>query len=221
MCPRVQGADALVTGSLGLAYPGSAAAMHGAVAAAREGHHCVVIIDVNWRPVFWTDPAAAKPEVLEYIKQVGTARMRHRKQPVRAGVGCIAAPPGLCRCRWAFTQSSVPGGCDRQQFSTSDVARMLSCPPPPAPCSQADILKVTDEEAEWLYGIPRQVALEHPERVLQAAVPGMRGVLVSAGEKGSSYAFKAPGACHVHSCCCCCQHHKPLDGMGPDSHLFV
>lgn len=34
---------------------------------------------------------------------------------------------------------------------------------------QADILKVTDEEAEWLWGIPRADALEHPERVLAKA----------------------------------------------------
>lgn len=53
----------------------------------------------------------------------------------------------------------------------------------------ADILKVTDEEAEWLLGIPAATALQTPEAVL-AACPNARGVLVSAGEKGSSYAWR-------------------------------
>lgn len=29
----------------------------------------VVIIDVNWRPVFWQDEAAAKAAIAEYIQQ--------------------------------------------------------------------------------------------------------------------------------------------------------
>jgi sugar/nucleoside kinase (ribokinase family) len=52
-------------------------------------------------------------------------------------------------------------------------------PPPPA------------QEAEWLFGIPAADALAHPERVLEQG--SWRGVLVSAGEKGSGYAFHAPG----------------------------
>ncbi|KAI7846208.1 hypothetical protein COHA_000278 [Chlorella ohadii] len=118
-------ADALVTGTLGLAGGPTADAMRQAVAAAREGGHTTVVIDVNWRPVFWDDEAAAKSAVLDYIQQ-------------------------------------------------------------------AHILKVTDEEAEWLFGIPPDQALAHPERVLERE-QGWRGVLVSAGEKGSAYAFRAPG----------------------------
>ncbi|PSC74999.1 Haloalkane dehalogenase [Micractinium conductrix] len=122
---RIKAADALVTGTLGLAAGPTADAMRAAVKAAREGNHCTVVLDVNWRPVFWDDEATAKATVLEYIKQ-------------------------------------------------------------------AHILKVTDEEAEWLFGIPAADALAHPERVLEQG-DGWRGVLVSAGEKGSGYAFHAPG----------------------------
>ena len=118
-------ADVLVTGTLGLAYPGSAEAIQCSIAAAKSSDKCTVIIDVNWRPVFWEDLSAAKQVVIDFV-------------------------------------------------------------------SNADILKVTDEEAEWLFAVPAATALAHPEQVL-SAVPNARGVLVSAGEKGSSYAFRSPG----------------------------
>jgi fructokinase len=61
--------------------------------------------------------------------------------------------------------------------------------------AEADILKVTDEEAEWLLGVPAAEALAAPGRVLAAAPGAPRGVLVSAGENGSAYAFRgADGA---------------------------
>ena len=56
-----------MTGTLGLAYPATAAAMRKAVAAARAAG-CLVLVDVNWRPVFWPDPEAAKPIIVEYLK---------------------------------------------------------------------------------------------------------------------------------------------------------
>jgi fructokinase len=118
-------ADVLVTGTLGLAA-GSGAAVRRAVAAAKKGGKCLVVVDVNWRPVFWGDAGAARAAVLDFV------------------------------------------------------------------AAAADVLKVSDEEAEWLFGLPAAEALAHPERVL-AAAPRARGVLVSAGEKGSSYAFRAPG----------------------------
>lgn len=118
-------ADVLVTGTLGLAYPGSEASIRAAVDAAKSKKRCIVIIDVNWRPVFWADPLRAKTVIREYV-------------------------------------------------------------------DHADVLKVTDEEAEWLYGIPAEEALKHPEKVLSSA-RHCKGVLVSAGEKGSAYAFESPG----------------------------
>lgn len=36
---------------------------------ASQGGHTTVVIDVNWRPVFWDDETAAKAAVLEYIQQ--------------------------------------------------------------------------------------------------------------------------------------------------------
>jgi fructokinase len=123
----IASADVLVTGTLGLAYPGSAKAIQTAVSAAKTPPEkkCAVVIDVNWRPVFWDNLEAARVVVKNFV-------------------------------------------------------------------SSADILKVTDEEAEWLFDIPATEALQHPEKVLDA-VPNARGVLVSAGEKGSAYAFRSPG----------------------------
>jgi fructokinase len=121
----IVGADAFVTGTLGLAYTRSGAAIRKAVTIAKKGGHCAVVVDVNWRPVFWPDVAIARKEIEDFV-------------------------------------------------------------------SSADILKVTDEEADWLFGIPASDALAHPEKIL-AAVPTAKGALVSAGEKGSAYAFRSPG----------------------------
>lgn len=116
-------ADILVTGTLGLAYPQTAKAMHRAVELARKSPNCAVLIDVNWRPAFFEGQLdTAKDKILPYI----------------AG---------------------------------------------------ADVLKVTEEEAEFLFGIPGDDALEHPEQVLEF-LPKAKGVLVTAGGRGSAYAFK-------------------------------
>lgn len=120
----IRSSDVLITGTLGLAYPDSGKAIRTALQIAKEGR-CVVVIDVNWRPVFWQDVNHAKSIIADFVT-----------------------------------------------FS--------------------DILKVTDEEAEWLFGIPSAEAFSHPDKVL-ACVPNAQGILVSAGAKGSSYAFKTPG----------------------------
>lgn len=52
-----------------------------------QGGHTTVVIDVNWRPVFWDDEAAAKATVLEYIKQAHILKVTDE---VRGG---------LARCR--------------------------------------------------------------------------------------------------------------------------
>ncbi len=52
--PPPQPGTVLVTGTLGLAYPATAATLRRAVSAAR-GQGATVLVDVNWRPVFWED----------------------------------------------------------------------------------------------------------------------------------------------------------------------
>lgn len=150
--------DALVTGTLGLAYPGSKEVHLKAVETAQKGGKCVIIIDVNWRPVFWTIPHdQARSIILQYIHHY------------------------------------------------------------------ADIVKVTDEEAEWLWGMSPSDALSHPEKVLGKLSPHAKGVLVSAGEKGSSYAFKsasAEGGGEILSGVCPVMNVKVVDTTGAgDSYL--
>jgi fructokinase len=117
----IENCSVCVTGTLGLAYPGSREAIEKVTALASSSAGCTLIIDVNWRPVFWKDVIAAREIVSKFV-------------------------------------------------------------------NSADLIKITDEEAEWLLGMSPEKALGDPEAVL-LAFPSAKGVLVSAGEKGSSYAF--------------------------------
>eukprot|EP01026_Neomeris_dumetosa_P009512 TRINITY_DN13247_c0_g1_i1.p2 TRINITY_DN13247_c0_g1~~TRINITY_DN13247_c0_g1_i1.p2 ORF type:complete len:266 (+),score=31.73 TRINITY_DN13247_c0_g1_i1:593-1390(+) len=122
----IQKAQILVTGTLGLAYPETRGALYRATSIARASPNGVrVLIDVNWRPVFF------HPEELDSARDM------------------------------------------IEQY-------VMSC---------ADIIKITDEEAEWLLGINRNTALKEPSRVAQF-FPGVLGVLVTGGENGASFCFR-------------------------------
>jgi len=54
------GAEFLVLGTLELAYPASRAAVQRSLELARQ-HQVAVVLDANWRPMFWDDPAEAMP----------------------------------------------------------------------------------------------------------------------------------------------------------------
>ncbi|GAB4374106.1 MAG: carbohydrate kinase [Elainellaceae cyanobacterium] len=71
-------ADYLVMGTLGLAYPETREAMHYALTLANRGY-LKILIDINWRPVFWTDPEAAKPIITELIKQVDFLKLSYEE----------------------------------------------------------------------------------------------------------------------------------------------
>jgi fructokinase len=53
---------------------------------------------------------------------------------------------------------------------------------------RAHIVKMTDEEAEWLLGVPASEALSDPARI-HDEFPKALGVFVTAGEKGASYSM--------------------------------
>lgn len=61
-------ADFLVTGTLGMAYPDSRKAIERSLELA-EQHFVKILVDVNWRPVFWADPVAARSEILHLLKR--------------------------------------------------------------------------------------------------------------------------------------------------------
>lgn len=60
------GASYLVMGTLGLAYPMTAEAMEQARQQARQ-QGLKLVIDLNWRPVFWPNQAAALSRIQEWI----------------------------------------------------------------------------------------------------------------------------------------------------------
>lgn len=62
-------ADFLVLGTLELAYPDSREAIERAIHLA-EQHYVKILLDVNWRPVFWLNPDAAPSMIRALIKQV-------------------------------------------------------------------------------------------------------------------------------------------------------
>lgn len=62
-------ADFLVLGTLGLAYADTAEAIARALELA-EQHFVKIVVDVNWRPIFWQDLEAAKVSIHNLLKRV-------------------------------------------------------------------------------------------------------------------------------------------------------
>lgn len=65
----LKAAEFLVLGTLEMAYPNSHEATLEALHLATQTD-TKILLDVNWRPVFWDNPAAAPPMIHELIKQV-------------------------------------------------------------------------------------------------------------------------------------------------------
>ncbi|MBW4695042.1 MAG: carbohydrate kinase [Lyngbya sp. HA4199-MV5] len=65
---QFENAAFLVLGTLELAYPDSRAAIGRALQLANQ-HYVKILVDVNWRPVFWHDEAAALPLIHALIQQ--------------------------------------------------------------------------------------------------------------------------------------------------------
>ncbi|BAY75069.1 ribokinase-like domain-containing protein [Nostoc linckia NIES-25] len=64
-----QEADFLVLGTLELAYPDSEQAVYRALELA-EQYDLKIVLDVNWRPVFWHDPNIAHQKIPELFNKV-------------------------------------------------------------------------------------------------------------------------------------------------------
>lgn len=62
-------ADFLVLGTLELAYPDTRAAIEKAIGLA-EQYDVKIMVDVNWRPVFWSDYEDAKQRIKTLLKKV-------------------------------------------------------------------------------------------------------------------------------------------------------
>ena len=66
-------AEFLVMGTLGLAYPVTRQAMYRAIQLA-AAHQVKVVIDVNWRPVFWENVDEAPPLILDFLQSADTIK---------------------------------------------------------------------------------------------------------------------------------------------------
>lgn len=66
-------AEFLVMGTLGLAYPVTRQAMYRAIELA-AAHQVKVVIDVNWRPVFWENVDEAPPLILDFLQSADTIK---------------------------------------------------------------------------------------------------------------------------------------------------
>jgi len=69
-----EAAEFLVLGTLELAYPESGAAVSRALKLADQ-YDVKVILDVNWRPVFWSDAEAARDTIKGLFKQVDFVKL--------------------------------------------------------------------------------------------------------------------------------------------------
>jgi fructokinase len=64
-----EAAEFLVLGTLELPYPDTRAAIERALELA-EQHYLKILVDVNWRPMFWTEPNLAKAWIQQLISRV-------------------------------------------------------------------------------------------------------------------------------------------------------
>jgi fructokinase len=69
-----ENADFLVLGTLELAYPESREAIARAIELA-EQYDVKIILDINWRPVFWSNPDEAKDRIRKILKNVDFVKL--------------------------------------------------------------------------------------------------------------------------------------------------
>jgi fructokinase len=62
-------AEFLVTGTLGLANPETRKAIEESLNLA-DRHYLKVLMDINWRPMFWSEPETAKPTIHQILPRV-------------------------------------------------------------------------------------------------------------------------------------------------------
>lgn len=67
-------ADFLILGTLELAYPESGKAVRHALSLA-EKYNMKIVVDINWRPVFWKNPDIAPATIREIFKQVDFVKL--------------------------------------------------------------------------------------------------------------------------------------------------
>lgn len=86
------GADFLLLGTLALAYPDSAASTWKAVQFA-QAEGVKIMVDINWRPTFWTDSAVALPKIKLLLQQADYVKFAREEAELIYGE---TSPQSLC-----------------------------------------------------------------------------------------------------------------------------
>ena len=87
------GADFLLLGTLALAYPDSAASTWKAVQFA-QAEGAKIMVDINWRPTFWTDSAVALPKIRLLLQQADYVKFAREEAELIYGE---TSPQSLCK----------------------------------------------------------------------------------------------------------------------------
>ena len=87
------GADFLLLGTLALAYPDSAASTWKAVQFA-QAEGVKIMVDINWRPTFWTDSAVALPKIKLLLQQADYVKFAREEAELIYGE---TSPQSLCQ----------------------------------------------------------------------------------------------------------------------------
>lgn len=87
------GADFLLLGTLALAYPDSAASTWKAVQFA-QAEGVKIMVDINWRPTFWTDSAVALPKIRLLLQQADYVKFAREEAELIYGE---TSPQSLCK----------------------------------------------------------------------------------------------------------------------------
>lgn len=77
-------AEYLIMGTLELAYPHSAMAIDRALTLADE-YYVKVFVDINWRPVFWKDPAVAPAIIHELLPRIDFLKLAQEEADLLFG----------------------------------------------------------------------------------------------------------------------------------------
>ena len=89
-----QDADLLVLGTLELAYPDSGKAVHYALKLA-EKYNLKILLDVNWRPVFWQNPDNALQQIRELFPKVDFIKLAKEEAELLFNT----SDPGAITCK--------------------------------------------------------------------------------------------------------------------------
>ncbi|NER00115.1 MAG: carbohydrate kinase, partial [Cyanothece sp. SIO2G6] len=90
--PLFAATDYLVFGSLEMPYPATSAALDRALDLAQQ-HRVKLVLDVNWRPVFWPDPDNAMPQIRQLVERADFLKLSDEEADLLFGTcdpGAIA-----------------------------------------------------------------------------------------------------------------------------------